>query len=637
MPFALDRLSLRLSLLMLVAATTSVWALSPGDKLALNTVVDYGDGNYDATTGLIKDPSGAPNLAEASTGFVAGCFASGQDLERANAVLAGLLERQQKTGPMAGHFPWYCVTGSQPAEDAVLYMAPLLAWVYRTHLADLSPENKDKLKASLELIARTLPALKVLPQDDARYLLKAAATALVGAALGTEGPVSAAESAGAWLRLLSVQGLPLGHSPTADATRLVALKWIREVAPEPQQAVVDQALTLAAVDFGLRVDPASRYLAGAITTAYPVDYASASGFAQYVLYTDFGAPLGEKIDPYLVAALLPAWRAPASIRALAEPGASGLLRTRGKGPIQATDTYVGTGFSLGTMCGEVGGSTLPLYLTFNRTERPDAYFYCSPLPCHVQSVQSGNLCLSSFNFDDMATPLRRQAFVRGVLGRPEDIDEVYCYGYKWNDKPTSLGEQEAVAFTTRGCYVGITLTRVGSSGNQTGAYAKPATLRWSGEGRQGDLTLTIYARQAEYLLPRPENNMRAGVVVEIVPQSAYLTLGDFAKHLAQGQIKQSVRALRQRVPAAEKPRDPNVLIPEAQSKVDMVYRDTLEQTSTYTVGGHSLTLVEDLIGNIMLQRQIDGTALDEKYLWESDKLKYDPTQKLPDLLAPFVK
>lgn len=627
----------RLSLLILVAAAVPVWALSAGDKTAVNAVIDYGEANYDAATGLIKDPGGTPNLAESSIGLIAASFASNQDLDRANLVLGKLLDLQHKTGAQAGQFPWYSVEGAQPSDDATLYIAPLLGWVYRTHAEQLSPENKDKLKAGLELINRALSATKATPLDDSRYLLKAAAVAMVGAALGTDGPASAAGSVGSWLRLVSLQGLPDGHSPTADTTRLVALKWVREVAPQTQQPIVDQALTLAAVDLGLRVDATSRYLAGAITTAYPVDYASASGFAQYVLYTDFDQPLSEKIDPYMTAALLPTWRAPQSIRALAEPGASSLLRTRGQGPVRATDTYLGAGFSLGTMCGEVGPSTIPIFMTFNRTERPDAYFYCSPSPCNVQSVQADNLSLSSFNFDNMATPLRRQAFVRGVLGRAEDIEEVYAYGYKWNDKPTSLGEQEALAFTSRGCYVGVTITRVGTSGNQTGSYAKPATLRWSGEGRTGDLTLTVFAREAQYLLSRPENNMRAGVVIEVVPQSAYLTLGDFAKHLAEGQLKQAVRAIRQRVPSAEKPKDPNVLIPEAQSKVDLVYRDTLEQTSTYTIGGRTLMLVEDLIGNIMLQRQIDSKPLDEKYLWESDKLKYDPTQKLPDVLAPYMK
>jgi len=129
--------------------------------------------------------------------------------------------------------------------------------------------------------------------------------------------------------------------------------------------------------------------------------------------------------------------------------------------------------------------------------------------------------------------------------------------------------------------------------------------------------------------------VRAGVVVEVAPQMAYLTLADFVKHLAQGQIKQNLRTLRQRVPGAEKPRDPNVIIPDPQSKIDMIYRDTVEQTTTYTNGERSLTLVEDLIGNIPLQRQINGTLLDEKYLWEADKFKYDPATKLTDALAPF--
>lgn len=604
-------------------------ALTPGDTPALRAVLDYGEANFDPPSGLIRDAVGTPNLAESSLGYVVAALTLQQDTERAKSVFSKLLDLQAKTG----HFPWYAVAGSQPSEAASLYMAPLLAYLHlhqAAALGDLDP----RLNSALVLLQTALPKIKVSPLDDTRFLLRAAGRAMVGAALSQDGPAAAAGDVAAWLRLVSVQGLPQGHSPTSDATRLVALKWVREVAPEAQKAAVEQALTLAAVDLGSRVDPTSLYPAGAIYQAYPADYASATGFVQYVLYTDFGQALPDRVDPYVLAALAPAWRAPQSVKALADPGASTMLRTRGPDPVRATDTYLGANYSLGTMCGEVSDSTLPIFLTFARTARPDAYFYCTP-SASVQSVQADGLSLSSFNFDDLATPNRRQAFVKGVLGHPEDIEEVYCYGVKWNDLPTSLGEMETLAFTTRGCYVGLTLTRVGPAGNQSGNPAKPATLRWSGEGRKGDLVLTIYARQAEYTLPQPENNVRAGVVVEVAPQMAYLTLADFVKHLAQGQIKQNLRTLRQRVPGAEKPRDPNVIIPDPQSKIDMIYRDTVEQTTTYTNGERSLTLVEDLIGNIPLQRQINGTLLDEKYLWEADKFKYDPATKLTDALAPF--
>lgn len=631
------RFALPLLLLLVLALPAS--ALSPADAPALRAVLDYGEANYDAATGLVKDASGTPNVIESSLGYVVAAFAQQQDLERAKSILGKVLDLQQtdaaKAGALIGQFPWYGIDGSVPSSESILYAAPLLTYLYSEHgrqLHDLGP----RVQASLELIRTALPRVKVGIEDDTRYLLRSAARATVGAALGAEGPAIAATEVSKWLRFVSAQGLPNGHSPTADATRLIALKWVLQTAPELQRPVVQQALTLAAVDFGLRVDPAAEYLAGAIAQAYPVDYTSASGFARYVLFTDFGQPLSERLDPYIVAALLPQWRAPAAIRALAEPGASGLLRTHGPAPVQATSTYINSGFSLGTMSGEVSGSTLPIFLTFARTARPDAYFYCSPAPCAVQSVQADGLSMSSFNFDGLATGNRLQGFVRGVMGRAEDIEEVYSYGVKWNDRPTSLGEQESLAFTTRGCYVGVTLMRVGASSNTTDSYAKPATLSWSGEGRSGDLVLDVYARQANYPLPRPENNMRAGIIVEVAPQTAYLTLEDFAKHLTQGQLKQTIRATRQRVPAQEKPRDPNVIIPEPQSKIDMVYRNTLEQTSTYTIGGRTLSLVEDLIGNITLSRQINETPIDEKYLWQSESFTFEPSMKLSDALAPFL-
>ena len=622
-------------LLLILTMLPAHAALREGDRAAAEAVVAYGRAHLDAATGLVTDPAGSPNLPESSIGYVIACLETGQNLEGAKSVLGKLLALQQASGTQAGNFPWYAVAGATPGDDATLYLAPLLAYLRRAHAAALGEDLASRLQAALNLLHQRLPRISAGPTDDPRYLLRAGARAMVGAALDNEGAAVAVSEVAAWMRRVALEGLPQGHSPSFDTSRLLALKWIREVASDAQIPVVEQALRVVALDLAQRVDSASQYLAGAVATAFPADYASASGAATYVLHTDFGLPLPEKIDPYVMAALVPSWRTPESIQALARTGSPTMLRTRGPAPVRATDTYLGAGFSLGTMSGEVSGSTLPIFLTFGRTARPTAYFYCSPAPCAVQSVQAEGLSLSSFNFDGLATAARKQAWVRGVLGRPEDIEEVYCYGVKWNDLPTSLGEQESVAFKTRACYVGLTLARVGSAANQTGASAQPATLRWTGENRTGDLVLTVYARQADYVLPRPENNMRAGVIVEVAPEAAYLTLADFVKHLAEGRLKQTLRAVRQRVPTAEKPRDPNVLIPEPQAKIDMVFRNTLEQTSEYSLSGRSLLIVEDLIGNIYLQRAIDGKPLEEKYLWESDKLKLDPTSSLKEALAPY--
>lgn len=622
-----------LSLALLLAAIPA-FALRDADHPAVDAVIAYGHAHVDAS-GLVTDTTGAPNLAESTGAYIVACFETGQDLEQARTMLGRLLDLQTAAGAAVGQFPWQ--VGTPPSDTAMLYLAPLLSHLYIHDAAALGPELQARLKTALEAISRALPKVSAGIQDDTRYLMRAAASAAVGAALGTKAPATAAAQAATWLRYLNTQGLPSGHSPTLDAVKYVALKWIHEYAPDNLRPGLDSALVLTAVDFAGRVHAAAEYPAGAITQAYVSDYTTATGFASYVLHTDFGHPLPATIEPYIMAAVLPSWHAPASVTALAAGDATGTRRTNStRTEVTATDTYVGPTFSLGTLCGQVQTSTLPIFCTFSRCARPTLYFFCSPTPCTIQSLQVDGLAMCSFNFDGVGTREAVQASVKAVLGTPDDIDDVYAYGAHWNDLPTSLGERETVAIQTRGCYVGFTMMRTGIATSQEGSPGKPISLKWTQPNRRGDLVLTMYARQQEYALPRPQHNMRAGVVIEVVPESAYPSLADFVKHLSSGTLKQSVQSLTQRVPSAEKPRDPNVLIPQPRSKIEHVYRTTLEQTSEYAIAGRSLYLREDLLGNMTLERKVDDTPLDSTLLWESDFFKLPARQKLSEALKPFL-
>ena len=221
-------------LLILALALPAAAALRDADKPAALAVIAYGAANLDPTTGLIKDPSGVPNLPESSAGYVAACLELKENQDKAKAVLGAILDLQQRTGPLAGDFPWYGVTGGQPGDEAMLYLAPLLAYVARCDAAELGADLQVRLRAALDLIYKRLGRVAAAPDDNGNYLVRAAARATVGAALGNNGPSLAVGEVNNWLRPVARQGLPRGHSPTFDTARLVALKWIREVAPPAQ-------------------------------------------------------------------------------------------------------------------------------------------------------------------------------------------------------------------------------------------------------------------------------------------------------------------------------------------------------------------------------------------------------------------
>ncbi|MCE5237239.1 hypothetical protein LLH23_01950 [bacterium] len=623
-------------------------AAREADAPALQAIVAYGQAHFDAATGLVKGGTGLPDIPEASAGTVAACLATGQNLDQARLILGKILDTQAASGAELGHFPWQAqmVTAAAdgtpltphleavPTPEATLYAAPLLAYALRHHADTLGADLTARLRQSLLLADKALARVAVKPQDDARFLLRVAARATIAAALGADAGGAVGE-VNDWLRLTTRTGLPAGHSATFDTVRYVSLKWIRESLPEERRAAMDQALTLAAVDLAGRVHPAAAYVGGALTQGFASDYVNAAGFPSYVLATDFGLPLPAQIEPYLAAAVLPQWRAPESIVGLT--ATTGLRRTRSPlAAVRGTDTYIAPHYSLGTMSGEVGPATIPIFCTFARSSRPTMYFYCDPAPCTIQSVQADNLAVCSFNFDDIAIPKRVQASLRGVLGAREGVKGVYCYGVPWNGQPTAVGELESVAVETAECYVGLTLTRTGPSGSNQGAAAKPAVMEWSGPEESASLLLTIYARPQQYVLPKPMHNLRAGVVIEVVSRQAYPTLADFTKHLGAGRLKQVIKSGKERLTEPEKPRDPNVLIPEPRARGNRAFRVMAEQTVEYTLEGRSLKLVEDLLANEGLEQQIDGVTLDPKFLWESEFFKWEPALDLAKTLEAFL-
>lgn len=615
-------------------------ALDESSQESAAAAVQYGRENLDAGKGLVKDALGIPSIAESSIGYVAACFALGQDVPQAQMVLGSILDSQQAEGPEAGHFPWQGGEGARPNEDAVLYMAPLLGFICRQGPELVGAELHGRLRRCLELATKTLNGVKVAPADETRFLLRAAALGTVGQALGSDGPDTAAGEVGRWVAAVRQRGLSQGHSPTLDAIRLVALKWVYEVAPESARPVVGQALLLASADMASRLHPSLPGLAGAQATAFAHDYLASPGFLAYVLHTDFGYPRPATIEPYIMAALLPSWRAPEALRNAARADLPRLVHTGSvaDAPIQATTTWLAPGFSLGTLSGEVGESTIPVYATFAGPGlRRSLYAYCSPAPAHVQAVQDRDLALVSFNFDDIGQGSRKQAWVRCHVGRAEDIEEVCCYGQAWNDLPTSLGERESLAVAMHDCYVGFTLTRVGPAPSQEGPAAKPATLRWSGEGRQGDLTLQVFARQADYALRTPVSDVRAGFVIEVAPRSAYPSLVDFARHLENGRSKQTVVVRRERQPEKEKPREPGVLMPYPTGKDQRVYQVFVEQTIEYTNGERSLKLVEDLRGETTLHSLVNGQEVPRELLWDSPGFTLGPNGDVETALAKLLE
>ena len=190
-----------------------------------------------------------------------------------------------------------------------------------------------------------------------------------------------------------------------------------------------------------------------------------------------------------------------------------------------------------------------------------------------------------------------------------------------------------MALAAHGCYVGLTFTRVGLASSQE-QLAKPISLKWTGEWDTANLELTINARQAEYGLSRPVENVRAGFVIEIVPQTAYVTLADFVNYLEQGRQKQSVDARRVRQQGEELP-EPDVIVPRPRARADMVFKTLVEQTIQYSNGDRKLELVEDLLNEYLVSRAINDEPVPGDWLWQSTAFSYKSEMNLEEALGAF--
>jgi hypothetical protein len=630
------RLLLAALLILTLLVPAGAQGLRAGDREMAQAAVAYGLAHLDAASGLVCDDSGVPNLAESSVGFVAACLATGQSVEVALPVLDRLLSCQQTEGPQTGHFPWQLQTDLAASPEAGLYLAPLLGYLAVHHAAALGPQRQQSLREACQALLTALQRMPLQPADDTRWLLRAAARASLSAALDRPDGAASAE-VGAWCSLVTTRGLPAGHSATFDASRLVALKWVYEFAPEPAREQLQQALGLAATDLALRVDRTGGLLTGSLWQAYPADYRHAGGFARYVLYTDFGAPPPPAVEPYALVALLPTWRAPASLTTLADNLPRQVITRSQTDPLRETTTYLTTAFSLGTQSGLVGASSIPLLATFTQpAQSPTMYLFASPLPCHAQTLQHEGLALMSFNFDGIGVGTRRTAWVRAVLGQADDIDAVYCYGARWNDLPTSLGERETVVISARGCYVGLMLTRVGPAADETGPPAKPASLRWSQPERQGDLMLTINGRHDDYPLSRPLQQVRVGVIINIVPQADYANLEAFVRYFTSARFQQSVKVRQEVVSGPDQARQgPEVIVPQPRSKREYAYRQVVEQSIELKLGEQVLTLVEDLKNKEVISRTVNGQTLPAEALWDAPGFTLGPGKPLAEALTPF--
>jgi hypothetical protein len=603
-------------------------------------VVQWGRMRYDKQTRLVMDLSGRPNTVDASIGFAAAALdpsavdVSAADRQLGRDVLDAILASQdlQPGSKTRGEFPWVVGPTVTPSQDAGLYIAPLLAYLHVNGGAEqLGAELDARVVAALRASAEAMLRLAPDPQDSTTRLMRAGALAAIGRALADGGTVAKAVAAvGEWERGVRAHGLPDGHSPTYDALKIAAVRWARwgaganAAAGGAEQAALAEAAETLWLDFAQRVDASGAYLAGAMHRASAPDYYSGASVASYLVHYDLLGDAPPALDPLAMYILVPP--APEVTAASGRPQAPYMVTTASDepSPVERTDTYVASEFSLGTLSGHDGGSGIITFVTYSQSATPGtSYFYLQGADGHVSSVQSGGTALVSVDFDRLGSLTRRQAWVDGIIGRRDQIEQVLLFSEDWPGMEVGVGEMGALAVKTRGCYLGVRLLHCGPAlATQTTEGAKPGILSWLGAGPDGLLRLRIYARQETGPARPLLDNVRATFLVQVAPVSAFPSLADFSKALSRAPIRQTVEQTKKRVDKEQNTDKPPMLTSgKPKAKSEFVYEYSILHRISYAVEAHDLSLTEEMIGGRVVSRTVNGKPDEAPGPWTSPLLK----------------
>jgi len=657
----MTRLAYSITLLVAALTATAPGHAAPSPERAaalLAGVLAYGDAHFDPGTpeqpvNLVRDWSGQVWAAQDSIEYAAALLLTGQDPDRAAAIVHAVLAGQcLKGGPPAyGNFRWQPGDLEATPGKPVLNVVPWLAYLMIEQGDRLSPELKASVAQALTAAARAVDGGEQDPFRTRAFLMRTAATAMIGRALDEAGrQQKAAELLQQWTADLERNGLGEYDSPSCTTESIAALQWVWQYAPtEAERQQADTGLRYLYADLLQHYHPQSGFVGGAHRVAVPLDYQTGLGPDSYLRYGLYGSPdLGAQIPPFALFLVVQRYEPPAELVAAGLPAAEPRLVRSRSGPITETATYVTPQYSLGTMTGWVMDDCLPLLVTYAGRPRPTAYFVASPAPAWVTSLQSGSRALLSFHFDQMGLPGRHEALLAGSLGPRAAVDEVWADVTPLLDTDPATPDIDytvalnelAVVATRRGdVYTAFMVLQCGAVRDErTGRPAEPtAELGWEGQGPTAELRLRLYAERPEPLA-RVLDNMRVGLMVEVATRAEYPTMADFAKHMYAARARYATT--QRRVPKqAESPAERERGFPlgplmGTRPKEEPGGKRVLEQTVSWWHGDDSLVLQEDLNNQEVLGRWINQQPFTFTALYRSPLLNQEPGDPLTSVFRP---
>ena len=377
--------------------------------------VQSGDRLFDGESGLLRQrhpthPSyTGVVVAQTPLEYAIALFETGTNLERANQVIrrtAGFQDRNPAS-PTYGNFIWMTHWEAVHDRNAVSFMTPNYAYLWRKHAASLEPATRRCLETVFPLALRGVRAHRVPAAYTNIFLLNILSKLELAAILGD---ATARDEAlvdwQAWVEEVSQHGIVEYNSPCYTAVDLYALEGILDAAPdEGFRRQVERLLEYVWTEFAANYHPGAKCLTGPMSRAYPSDYLYGNGLSAVIACQQFGLETASfdsngGLTPFVVNFGIRHYVVPERIRQAAL-GKSAPVTVRGSVPSRGIvwENYLAPDFALGSQTGYYGGQEMPVFLAFRtRRKRRTVFFMSNPAAAVLASAQHQGMLLGGFTF-----------------------------------------------------------------------------------------------------------------------------------------------------------------------------------------------------------------------------------------------
>ncbi len=402
-------------------------------------------------------------------------FESGGNTDLACDIIESSLRYQDLRDPKSptyGNFFWYTHWTEVEDPNAVSFMAPWYARIWREHRAKLRPATARLLEERFPLILNGLMKQPWLGWNYTNIFLLTTAGRLQLARI-VDDDAALAETTRQWEEWIdktAAQGIPEFNSPTYAWVDLLSLLDMREGAPnETFHREVERALEYFILELFLHYHEKTGQLTGAFSRAYRVEETGGlriDGGMPLFLYHQLGAPESGARWVYELAHsdyLAPDW-----IRDLARRKSYPLTIHASAGFEEAhwvRSNFMHRKFAVGSFSNSFYSILqIPVFAAFESAGDP-RYVLVRGEPelatCYSDQLENAVLAAFCYNFHDKRHRYgdvgfeNRTAKVVLRLGSAESVREVLVAGKPWDGAEVALAPYTRVAFKAGPAAVGV--------------------------------------------------------------------------------------------------------------------------------------------------------------------------------------